>query len=239
MYPEEGIELPANYMPEHPFDHGDLTIRDETLEAWPRRPDAVKRHIRDYYAIISHMDAQIGRILSALERSGLADGTIVVFAGDNGLAVGRHGLMGKQNLYEHTVKVPLLISGPGVQRGRRSEAFVYLSDIMPTLCELASVPVPASVDTLSLLPVIRNPQTKVRETLFFAYRDFQRAVRDRRCKLIEYNVKGKRTTQLFDLQRDPLETENLAADPAYQPVLARLRTELARWQQKTGDRSSF
>jgi arylsulfatase A-like enzyme len=95
-----------------------MRIRDEKLAPWPRTPKEIRRHIADYYAIITHMDAQMGRVLSALKETGQAKNTIIVFAGDNGLAVGRHGLMGKQNLYEHSVHVPLIMSGPGIPKGQ-------------------------------------------------------------------------------------------------------------------------
>jgi arylsulfatase A-like enzyme len=136
------IPLPNNFLPQHPFDISMLTGRDELLERWPRAPEAVQRHLADYYASITHMDAQIGRILSALEASGQRDRTIVVFASDSGLAIGSHGLFGKQNIYEHSMRVPLIFSGPGIPRGKRRDAFAYLHDVFPTLGALAEVPAP-------------------------------------------------------------------------------------------------
>ena len=108
MYAPDSISLPENYLPEHPFDNGELRIRDEQLEKWPRTPEAIRRHIADYYAIISHLDEQIGGILKTLEETGHADNTIIVFSGDNGLAVGQHGLMGKQSVYDHSEKLEAL-----------------------------------------------------------------------------------------------------------------------------------
>jgi arylsulfatase A-like enzyme len=113
MYDVEAVTLPENFMPAHPFDNGDLEIRDELLAGFPRTPAEIQRHNAEYYAMISHLDAQIGRILDALSRRGVLEDTIIVLAGDNGLAIGRHGLMGKQNMYDHSLHVPLLISGPG------------------------------------------------------------------------------------------------------------------------------
>lgn len=169
----------------------------------------------------------------------MRDDTIIVFAGDNGLAVGRHGLLGKQNLYEHSVHVPLVICGPGIKAGEKRDAFVYLQDIFPTLCGLAELPVPFTVEGKSLVPAIRSPKTKIRESLSFAYMDYQRAVRGDRYKLIEYAVNGKRTTQLFDLQDDPWETKNLSDDPSFSGHLNRLRKELLHWRDRLGDTSSF
>jgi len=235
MYDPEKIPLPANYMPEHPFDNGEMTIRDEKLEAWPRTPKAVRRHMAEYYAMITHADAQIARVMEALKETGRAENTIIVFAGDNGLAVGRHGLMGKQNMYEHSVRVPLIMAGPGIGAGESRDAFCYLLDIFPTLCGLTGVEVPETVEGESLVGAMRDGDEKVRETLHFAYTHLQRAVKDARYKLIEYVVDGKRTTQLFDLLDDPFELHDLSRDPACADHLKRLRGELRRWKDEFGD----
>ncbi len=235
LYDPEDIELPPSYMPEHPFDNGELEVRDELLAPRPRRPQAMRRHLAEYYAMISHADAQIGRVLEVLKARGLADDTIIVFAGDNGLALGRHGLLGKQNLYDHSVRVPLILAGPGVPAGEQRSAYCYLSDIYPTLCDLAGLPTPSSVEGCSLVPALQNPAERMRDVLLCAYKDCQRSARDDRFKLIEYVVHGRRTTQLFDLQQDPWELRNLAADPAYAGVVARLRQELVRWRDELGD----
>jgi len=235
MYPPERIQLPKNFMPEHPFDNGEMRVRDEKLAPWPRTPEVVREHIAAYYAMITHVDAQIGRVLKALEESGRADDTIIIFSGDNGLAVGQHGLMGKQNLYEHSVRVPLVMSGPGIGKGQKRDAFCYLLDIFPTLCDWLNIPVPPSVEGKSLAPVIRNEKEKVRKTLFYAYKRFQRSVRTDRWKVIMYNVKGKQTTQLFDLKNDPWELKNLAVDPAQAERIKELRTLLKDWMKRMDD----
>ena len=152
-------------------------------------------------------------MIAALEWQGLAGDTIIVLAGDNGLALGQHGLMGKQNLYEHSVRVPLLMSGPGIPKGERRDSLCYLLDIFPTLCDLTGLPVPGSVEGRSLVPVLRDPEAVVRESLYLAYSSLQRGVKDRSHKLLEYVVEGERMTQLFDLARDPWEQENLAGRP--------------------------
>lgn len=211
LYPPEEIELPANFMPRHPFDNGEMAIRDENLAPFPRTPDVVREHIAAYYAMISHLDFHLGRVLDALEMKGLIDNTVIILAGDNGLAVGQHGLMGKQNLYDHSVRVPLIMCGPGIPGNVRSKALVYLNDIYPTLMDLLKTPLPPSVEGKSLLPVIKNPGRSHRSALFLAYTHIQRAVRtDDNWKLIRYNVKGKQSTQLFNLNDDPRELHNLA-----------------------------
>lgn len=226
MYRDEDMQLPASFMPGHPFDNGMLRIRDETLAPFPRTEAAVRKNIADYYATITHTDAQIGRILDALKKSGAKENTIIVFSSDNGLAVGRHGLMGKQNVYDHSVHVPLVVSGPGIPKGQKRKQLCYIYDIHPTLCELAGIAIPETVQFKSLLPVIEDPAAKFRDSLYFAFMSWQRAVRDERFGLIEYCVDGARHTQLFDLAEDPGQTRNLADDPRFGDTLSRLRALL-------------
>lgn len=239
MYDPDAMRLPPNFMGGHPFDNGDLRGRDEMLAGFPRTPEETRRHLAEYYAMISHLDAQLGRVMDALADRGLLEETIIVFAGDNGLALGQHGLFGKQSCYQHSVRVPLIFAGPGVPAGRQTDAFAYLLDIFPTLCDLAGVTRPASVEGSSLVPAMRDPAEKVRDTLYFAYSDKQRAVRDRRHKLIEYVGNGRHNmTQLFDLQEDPWELRNLVEDPAHAGTLAALRREMIRCRDAWDDRAT-
>ena len=235
QYRPEDVALPKNFLSEHPFDNGELKIRDELLAPFPRTPDAVRRHIADYYAMIAHLDAQVARILNALEETGQAGNTIVVFSGDNGLAVGQHGLMGKQNLYECSVRVPLVMRGPGVPVNARRDTLCCLQDLFPTLCSLTGVPVPDSVQGRTLQPALGSGEVLVRDHVFYAYRDVQRGVCDGRWKLIEYAVGGKRATQLYDIEADPLETVNLADGAEHSEQLARMRALLCRSQEDVHD----
>jgi len=237
-YDPAKITLPRNFMPQHPFDNGELQIRDELLAPFPRTPEIVREHIAAYYAMITHLDAQIGRVLAALEETGHADDTVVVFSSDNGLAVGQHGLLGKQNLYEHSVRMPLLFAGPGIPRGE-SPALVYLYDLFPTICELAGLPAPRDIDGRSLVPLWRAEQKPVRDHVLLAYRDVQRAIRESRWKLIRYRVGGVTTTQLFDLDHDPWELDNRADDPALSSERNRLELLLERTRREFGDPAEF
>ncbi|HRT57200.1 MAG TPA: sulfatase-like hydrolase/transferase [Candidatus Paceibacterota bacterium] len=225
--------LPANLAPMHPFDNGEMTVRDEKLLPWPRTPEAVRHKLEDYYACISHVDEQIGRVLAALRERGLETNTLVAFAGDNGLAIGSHGLMGKQNVYEHSVRVPLLLAGPGIPKGRRTDAFCYLLDVFPTLAELVGVPMLPEMEGRSLAPLFAERPAPVRDSVFTAYRSFQRAVRDRQWKLIRYPQINK--TQLFNLDKDPDELRDLSALPEFADNLARLRRLLEEQQRAFGD----
>lgn len=226
--------LPANFLPQHPFNNGELTVRDEQLEAWPRTEDAVRQHLADYYAAIMFVDEQVGRLLDALEKSRQAENTIVVFSSDHGLAIGSHGLMGKQSLYEHSMKAPLLMAGPGIPAGKKSDALCYLLDIFPTLGDLAGIAAPQGSEGLSLKPVMAGAQSILRASLFTSYKDCQRAWRDERWKLIVYPQVAK--TQLFDLQSDPQEMQDLAGEAAHADKVKDLTAKLTTAQAETGDK---
>jgi arylsulfatase A-like enzyme len=238
MYDPATIRLSKNFMPRHPFDNGELAVRDELLAPHPRTPEAMRRHLADYYATISHLDHELGRVLAAFQDRGWLENTIVIFSSDQGLAVGgRHGLMGKQNLYEH-FKSPLVIAGPGIAAGK-SDALVYLHDLFPTICELAGADVPGQAEGQSLLPIVHGQMPKSREWLFCAYRECQRMIRDRRWKLIAYNASGVRNAQLFDLAADPDELTNLAGDPRFAAERLRLEALLKTARRHFGDPVDF
>jgi arylsulfatase A-like enzyme len=233
IYDPQKMELPKNFAPEHPFDNGNLRGRDELLAPHPRTPEIVRKEIADYYGMVSEVDAQIGRILDAVEGD---PNTYVVFAGDNGLAVGQHGLMGKQSLYDHSLRVPLVISGPGVTPAQRANGLCHIMDLCPTICELAGVPAPPKSEGRSIAAALRNPAAPLRGDVFSTYQNFQRAIRTDRWKLILYNVKGERHTQLFDLRNDPLEMTNLASRPEQADRVRELRTLLAKRSREMGDK---
>ncbi len=233
-YDQNKPPLPPNFLPVHPFNNGDMILRDERLAPWPRTPEVVRQHLADYYAYITFVDAQVGRILDALRAAGLEDDTIIVFSSDHGLAIGSHGLFGKQNLYNHSMNAPLIFAGPGIPKGQQSNALCYLLDIFPTLGDLAKVPGPDGSEGKSLVPVMKGETKGVRDSLFTAYRQFQRSVRDDRWHLIVYTQINK--TQLFDLQNDPHEIKDLVSDPANAKTIERLTGTLKDWQQKLGDK---
>jgi arylsulfatase A-like enzyme len=229
--------LPPNYLPQHPFNNGQMAGRDEELAPWPRTPEVVRQHLADYYSAIEFVDAQVGRLLKALEKSGQYERTIIVFAGDHGLAIGSHGLFGKQNLYEHSMRAPLILAGPGVPRGKSSDALCYLLDIFPTLGELADVSPPEGNEGQSFVPILQGKATAHRDSIFTAYLGVQRAMTDGRWKLMVYPRINK--TQLFDLQEDPPETKDLSGDAAHQETLKRLVALLQESQERYGDKQSL
>jgi arylsulfatase A-like enzyme len=233
MYDPAKIPLPPNYLPLHPFNNGEMTIRDEALAPWPRTPSVVKQHIADYYAMISHLDRELGLLLDALKETDREKNTLVIFTGDHGLAVGRHGLFGKQNLYDHSMRSPLIFAGPGIPAGKKSDALCYLFDIFPTVCQLTGVQAPKGIDGMSLAPVMEGKKPAVRSEIFNAYRNVQRAARTQRWKLIRYPQINK--SQLFDLSVDPDETNDLSADDKYKPELEKMTEKLVALKKQFGD----
>jgi len=235
-YPLSAIAVPENFQPMHP-DKDTIgcgqNLRDEKLAPFPRTASAVKVHRQEYYAIITHMDTQIGRILNALEKSGKADSTYIFFTADHGLAVGRHGLMGKQNLYDHSIRVPLMVNGPGIPKDKRIDAPVYLQDIMPTTLELAGAAVPDYVQFKSLLPFIDGRRDESYEAIYGGYLDLQRMILYRGFKLMLFPKAPK--VLLFDLKNDPLEMNNLAEQPRQQRRMRRLFARLLELQRQAGD----
>ncbi len=233
-YPVSRIQIPPNYLPEHPFDEGEHRIRDEKLAPFPRTREAVQLHRAEYYAHITYMDAQIGRILDQLENSSRAANTYVIFTADHGLAVGQHGLLGKQNLYDHSIRMPLLIAGPGIRAESRIDHLVYQHNLFATTCELAGVAVPETVEFRpSLAGLLHHRGGAPYDAIFSYYREFQRAVRTTRHKLIVYPKAG--VTQLFDMKRDPWETKNLAGQAKFAGIQKELLARLHRFQKELGD----
>jgi arylsulfatase A-like enzyme len=251
--PKEG-DLPDNFMPVYPWDNGDLTIRDELLLPFPRKPEAVKEYRRQYAGMIQHHDHHLGRVFAHLKASGMWENTLVVFTSDHGLAVGDHGLLGKENMHEHSCRVPCVLRGPGIEAGKSQNKLTHHVDFVPTLCELADVPVGAS-DGHSLLGNHQreflccgftspdaDPEKPLRET--------QRMIVTRDFKYIHYPLSGKEA--LYDLENDPLETDNLLADwrtlpyPLYNykppfdrdeiiKTATKLKQRLREWGGRNGD----
>jgi choline-sulfatase len=235
-YPPEKIALPPNFMPSNP--HKDAigcahTLRDEKLAPDPRTPHAIQVHRSEYYALITYLDQQIGRVLDALEKSGRDKDTVVFLTGDNGLSVGQHGFMGKQNMFEHSMKVPLLAAGPGIPKGKQIETPVYLQDIMPTALELAGAAIPSHVQFKSLLPLLRGERSVQYDAVYGAYMTLQRMVRVGDRKLIWYPQPN--VFLLFDLAKDPHEMHDLAEEPAYKETLANMKRQLAALQKEMND----
>jgi len=219
-YDTDQIPLPPNFLPRHPFDNGEMKIRDEVLLPHPRSPAAVRQMIADYYRYISYLDMLVGRVLDALEASPYAKNTIVVFSADSGVARGSHGLIGKQNLYEHSIGVPLIIDGAGIPAGKRTDAMCYLHDVFPTLGARCGVSPPPKSEGMDLTATLRDPRHAARPDLLFAYQNVQRAIETPEWKLIRYPKADR--IQLFNLKNDPYEIHDLADRPEYAAKLSEL-----------------
>ena len=205
--------------------------------------DALKRQlIHGYYASMSFVDAQIGKVVDALDRLQLAENTIVVLWGDHGFHLGDLGIWTKHTNYEQANRIPLLISAPGVTTANSSTKQPAESvDLYPTLAELAGLPAPngpQAIDGKSLVPVLRDPAARVRDHAFHAYpkRKLGRAIRTERYRLVEWRGLNEPTRaaeyELYDYETDPLETENLAKSKPR--VVRRLKQILAQYPEPFG-----
>ena len=237
-YPLEEIPLPENWLSEYPYKDAignSRTLRDEALAPFPRTPFSIKTHIKEYYAIITHLDEQIGKILQALEVSGRANNTYIFFTGDHGLSVGKHGLLGKQSLFDHSIRVPLLITGPDIPKNKTIEHEIYLQDIMASSLELAEIPKPKSIAFKSFLSLIKGKEKKLLypEGIYGAYMDSQRMIRKDGFKLMVYPKIKK--ILLFDLKNDPLEQHNISDQNQFKGKVKTLFENLLLLQRKHRD----
>ena len=233
MYYKNRPPLPKNFKPQHPFDNGHMVGRDENLAPWPRTEDVIRDQLAEYYGLVTHLDEHVGRVLEALQKSRHADNTIVIYAADHGLALGSHGLLGKQSIYEHSMGCPLIFAGPGIPKGGSTKAFSYLLDIFPTVCGLTGLKAPPGVEGKDLRPIWQGRADGVRDSVFLSFSKIQRSVRDERWKLIRYPQINH--TQLFDLKNDPDELNNLADEPSQAEHVKQMLKQLKGWQQKVGD----
>jgi iduronate 2-sulfatase len=196
--------------------------------------DLQRRLIHGYYAAVSYMDAQLGLVLDSLDKTGLAERTIIVLWGDHGWHLGDHGIWCKHTNYEQAARIPLLVVAPGVTKaGTRTRALVETVDIYPTLCELAGLSPQTPLDGQSFAAVLRDPTTSTRDSITHVYprtNVLGRAIRNDRYRMVEWKAIGAApdtaVIELYDYQADPQETKNLAAE---QPeVVSQLRGVLAK-----------
>jgi choline-sulfatase len=251
--------LPSNYLAKHPFDNSHADVRDEVAVSgvWQRRDEAsIRNEIGRQMACSENIDIQIGRVLKKLEESGELDNTYVFYTADHGMSIGRHGLMGKQNLYEHTWRVPFIVKGPGIKPGTRVQGNVYLMDVLATLCDLASIPAPETNEGLSFKSVLEGKGTAIRDVMYGAYsggsKPGMRTVKQGDWKLIQYEATDRQVAevQLFHLGDNPDELlqehggtnpmqRNLAADPAHAAKLKDMQTLLLAEMRRLEDPFRF
>lgn len=207
--------------------YSDMTADQSLDEARTRRV------IHGYYAAVSYMDAQLGRVLEAFDRHGFGKNSIIVLWGDHGWHLGDHGLWAKHTNYEQATRIPLIIAAPGVPGNTRPKALIETVDLYPTLCELAGLPAPAGLEGKSFVPVLKNPAREIRDHVIHVYPRgslLGRALRTARYRLVEWKAPGAAADtaqfELYDYEADAAETKNLA--PEQPKVVARLRALLAQ-----------
>lgn len=258
-------QLPVNYLPEHPFHHGHPNLRDEVAVSgvWDRRdPQTIRNELGREMACSENIDRQLGRVLDRLEQMGELENTYVFYTSDHGMAIGRHGLQGKQNLYEHTWRVPMIVMGPGVKAGSRAVGNIYLMDLLATFCDLAKIDAPETNEGMSFRDVLFGDRQVVRDVLYGVYcggtLPGMRCVKRGDWKLIKYDVlDGEvRETQLFNLANNPNEfiaehhesevkeitgiqpmphQRNLANDPKHAAMRAEMEALLLEQQRLLDD----
>ena len=237
MYPAASMELPKSFIPEYPYADAAASppsLRDERLAPNPRTPYSIKVNRSEYYALISHMDAQIGRILDALEASGKAENTYIIFTSDHGLAVGDHGFLGKQNMYDRSVRVPFIISGKGVKKNAINPNMIYLQDAMATSLEIAGIDKPAHVKFNSVLSMAKgNRKHSAYKAIYGSYLENQRMVRTKDYKLIIYPTIKK--IRLYHIEKDPDELVDIADNSKNKPIILKLLKNFKKLQKETGD----
>jgi iduronate 2-sulfatase len=243
-YPPSSIRLPSNYSePENAprialTNWAELRGYRDMPQTGPLSEDQARQLIRAYYAATTYADAQIGRILDALERLDLSDNTIVVVWGDHGWHLGEQGLWCKHTNFEMATRAPLVITRPKLPRGRAgatSNALVEFVDIYPTLTELAGLPRPDNLEGVSLVPLLTAPDRPWKRAAFSQYprgKGMGYSIRTDRYRYTEWSEGERIVRELYDHRTDPAETRNVADAPQHQSVVRDLGEQLrAGWRK--------
>ena len=219
----------------------DYTNNYKSLPAGPpRSPDQIRDFIRAYYAVISRLDHQLGEFVNQLKNADLYNNTVIIYLSDNGYHLGSHGLGNKITMHEESVRVPMLLHGPQLRNtGIRSQALVSSLDLYPTLLDLAGAPVPEGLYGLSLIPLLKDPQTTLRPYVASECVGVggkkgmgHRMVRTERWK---YVLTDTSEEVLFDENKDPFELANVAGVESSQPILQTMRGYMKEWMARVGD----
>jgi uncharacterized sulfatase len=228
MHPLEKIVLPQ--VPANDRDDIPAAAFMHPLPNWEMSEADCRESLRAYYACVSFMDAQAGRVLDELDRLRLSDNTIVTFVGDHGYALGEHAAWQKMMLFEPVARVPMLIAAPGVKPSSSTKSLVEMIDLYPTIAELAKLPPPKEIDGVSLVPVLKDPNAKVKDAAYTQLRRKDvhgRTVRTDRWRYTEWQARGADGpvvgVELYDEQNDPPEHENLAQNPAHGETVASMK----------------
>ena len=233
-YPLSKVQLPAPFYTRYPHDTAGLTPtrRDESLAPYPRTEYAVKVNRQEYYAIITHLDEQIGRILAEVKKQGFEKNTWIIYTADHGLSCGHHGLMGKQNMYDHSLRAPFILVGPDAKVNSRTAEPIYVQDVMATCLDLAGDSQRAGIEFQSLLPILQGKKSRYR-SIYGAFMDTQRMIKQDGWKLILYPE--LKVTLLYNLNQDPQELKNLAGDATQLPRMRKMFSQLQQLQEDYDD----
>jgi len=238
MYPLEKVKLPANPYPPKDVprialaDFGELRAYADIPEKGALSEKQTRELIRGYYAATSYVDAQIGRVIDELDRTGLRDKTIVVLWGDHGYQLGEHGLWNKHTNFEVATRSPLIISAPGVTKmGKKTDALVELVDVYPTLIQLAGLPMQQGLEGTGLVPLLHSPKLDWKRSAFSQYprgRVMGYSIRTDRYRYTEWSEQGKVPVgvELYDHRVDPAENVNIANLPEKKAIVAELSRQL-------------
>ncbi len=214
-----------------PTTWGELRNYSDIPETGPVNDERARELIHGYHAATSYVDAQVGKVLDALDAAGLAEKTIIVLWGDHGWHLGDHGMWSKHTNYEQAARIPLIVAGPGIAKGRAA-GLVESVDLYPTLADLAALPAPAGADGRSFAATLRDPATPTEDAVLHCFprgERLGRAVRTAQFRLVEWKVPGapaeSAVLELYDYESDPQETKNLAAEKP--EVVAKLRAILS------------
>ena len=214
--------------------------KSEGHRRWKRRyatPEQYQKVVRDYYRLVTGMDREVGRIVAALDKLGMADNTIIIFTSDNGFFLGERGMADKWLMYEESIRIPLIVYDPHLPKGRRGQVLAPMAlniDMAPTMLDYAGVAVPKRMQGRSLRPLVEGKNVKWRTDWFYEHLTFPKiippseGVRSERWVYLRWVGPQPALEELYDLQTDPLEEHNLAGRPEHRETLARMR---ARWEQ--------
>jgi iduronate 2-sulfatase len=228
MYPTDGIELPR-------LSEADRTrtppaaYRSALREQDAMTDDQRRAAIQAYRASTTFMDAQVGHVLDALDRLGLVDSTIVVFASDHGYHLADHGLWQKMSLFERSARVPLIIATPSAKARGAARGLAELVDLYPTLADLAGLNPTVPLDGVSLAPMLRDPAATVKDAAFTQVRNGY-SIRTDRWRYTEWE-EGQQGSQLHDMSADPAEATNLADDARYAETVKELHARIATYRR--------
>ena len=219
LYPQEKMQIP----PLIPGDLDDIPPAGHGSDGkgLNEMEESRRRMWQAYYSSVTFMDEQLGRVIDELDRLGLRDSTTIVFTTDHGYHLGEHGFWQKANLHEEVVRVPMIISAPGIKPGRTS-SLVELVDLYPTWTNLLGLPMPKGLHGKNLTPILHNPNAKVRDTALSIHNRSGGGLRSAEWHYMNYGGKGE---ELYDMIKDPGQYTNLVSDPKYTAVLKKARAE--------------